>query len=199
MNRRRVLDAALALVDREGVEKLTIRRLGEEAGVEAMSLYNHVDSKDDVLDGLVGLLWEEVEESAGQEARSWQDLARALAGSIRSVAHAHPNAYPLVLTRGQLPGQVIRLGARLQRALSEAGFDDLAPYATLALSSHATSQAMAEVSWYGARNANEVPGQIEQWPPLVASEDQLPAHDPDTAFELSLELMIEALEQRIES
>lgn len=196
LNRRRVLEAALDLVDREGVAGMTMRKLGEVLDVEAMSLYNHVDGKDDVLDGIVYLVWEEVEASVGDEERPWQDLARTLARAIRAVAHAHPQAYSLVLTRGLLPEAVIRLGGRLQESLTEARFDELAPYATLALASHATSQALAEVSWYGARSAGTTPGQVEQWPPLVTREERLPEHDPDTAFELGLDLMIEALEQR---
>lgn len=152
-----MLEAALELVDKEGVPRLTMRRLGETLGVEAMSLYNHVDGKDEILDGIVGLLWEEVELSIGDDGRTWQELVRAFAHTIRAVAHQHPQAYPLVFARGQLPDQVIRLGAKLQGALSDAGFGELAPYATVALASHATSQAMAEVSWYGS-----VPPELSQ-------------------------------------
>src|SRR5215472_13169982 len=59
LNRQRVLQAALAVVDREGMDQLTIRRIGEELAVEGMSLYKHVDDKDAVLDGIVELLWAE--------------------------------------------------------------------------------------------------------------------------------------------
>lgn len=196
LNRRRVLEAALALVDQEGVAGLTMRHLGEQLGVEAMSLYNHVDGKDEILDGIVALLWEEVERSISDDEPAWQDLVRIFARSVRAMAHRHPQAYPLVFTRGQLPDAVIRLGARLQGALSDASFGELASYAAVTLASHATSQAMAEVSWYGSRAAELAPGRVEKWPPLVSREDQLPEHEPDTAFELGLDLMIEALEQR---
>lgn len=196
LNRRRILEAALELVDREGVRGLTMRRLGEALGVEAMSLYNHVDGKDEILDGIVALLWEEVEQSLADGESTWQELVRAFARAVRAVAHGHPQAYPLVFTRGRLPDPVIRLGARLQGALSDAGFGALAPRAALTLASHATSQAMAEVSWYGSRASEVASGRLEQWLPHVTGEGQLPDHDPDTAFELGLDLMIEALEQR---
>ena len=58
LNRERVLRAALALADEAGVESLSMRKLAKELGVEAMSLYNHVANKDDLLDGLVDLVFE---------------------------------------------------------------------------------------------------------------------------------------------
>ncbi|MGZ4173277.1 MAG: TetR/AcrR family transcriptional regulator, partial [Solirubrobacteraceae bacterium] len=61
LNRERVLRAAIALADQGGFESLTMRRLATELGVEAMSLYNHVASKDDLLDGMVDLVFAEIE------------------------------------------------------------------------------------------------------------------------------------------
>ncbi len=61
LNRERVLRAALALADEGGIEALTMRRLGERLQVEAMSLYNHVAGKDDILDGIVDLVFGEIE------------------------------------------------------------------------------------------------------------------------------------------
>ncbi|MGH8940838.1 MAG: TetR family transcriptional regulator, partial [Actinomycetes bacterium] len=56
LSRERVLRAAIALADEAGIESLTMRRLGQELGVEAMSLYRHVANKDDILDGIVDLV-----------------------------------------------------------------------------------------------------------------------------------------------
>ncbi|HEX7171401.1 MAG TPA: TetR family transcriptional regulator, partial [Candidatus Limnocylindria bacterium] len=56
LSRHRVLQAAMSLADREGLGALTMRRLGAELGVEAMSLYKHVSDKDDILDGIVDLV-----------------------------------------------------------------------------------------------------------------------------------------------
>src|SRR5262252_3453284 len=60
LNRQRVLRAALDLADQHGLEALTMRRLGQALGVEAMSLYNHIASKQDVLDGLIDLVFGEI-------------------------------------------------------------------------------------------------------------------------------------------
>ena len=61
LSRRRVLEAAVRFADREGLEALSMRRLGAELGVEAMSLYNHVPNKDALLDGMVEVLLGELE------------------------------------------------------------------------------------------------------------------------------------------
>ena len=61
LNRERVLRAAVALADKGGFESLTMRKLAKELGVEAMSLYNHVANKDDLLDGMVDLVFAEIE------------------------------------------------------------------------------------------------------------------------------------------
>jgi AcrR family transcriptional regulator len=88
LTRERVLDAALALVDREGPAALSMRRLAQELGVEAMSLYNHVASKDELLDGLVEAVMGEIEgPSAGLP---WKEALRRRSASARRVFLRHP-------------------------------------------------------------------------------------------------------------
>jgi len=79
-----VLTAALALADREGIESLTMRRLGEVLGVEAMSLYNHVANKEDLLDGMIDAVFAEIELPAvGSEWKSGMgDRARSLRAAL---------------------------------------------------------------------------------------------------------------------
>ena len=60
LNRDRVLRAAMVLADESGIESLSMRRLGQQLGVEAMSLYNHVANKDDILDGIVDIVVSEI-------------------------------------------------------------------------------------------------------------------------------------------
>src|SRR5215212_7345111 len=60
LSRERVLRSAIALADSGGIEALTMRRLGQALGVEAMSLYNHVANKDDILNGILGLVDDEI-------------------------------------------------------------------------------------------------------------------------------------------
>ncbi|MEW9530987.1 TetR/AcrR family transcriptional regulator C-terminal domain-containing protein [Microbispora sp. NPDC049125] len=115
VSRETVLAAALALVDREGIAALSMRKLGAELGVEAMTLYYHVPNKDAVLDGLVN---EVVSRIRVELEGPWREWTRAFAVSIRRELLAHPALLPLVATRPVLtPGgldDVERIAAGLR-------------------------------------------------------------------------------------
>jgi AcrR family transcriptional regulator len=98
LSRERVLRAALALVDEEGVEALTMRRLGRELGVEAMSLYGYVDSKEDLIEGVVEQVFREMPLIAPGPGE-WQVRLRRHAAVYRKVLLDHPNVVRLVARR----------------------------------------------------------------------------------------------------
>src|SRR5256885_17093394 len=124
LNRDRVLHAAVRLADKSGIESVTMRRLGKALGVEAMSLYNHVRNKDDVLDGIVGLVLDEIELPA--DAEDWEAAVRRTATSGHDVLLRHPWACSLVMSRFR-PGRVAYVNAILT-TLREAGFSPRAAY-----------------------------------------------------------------------
>src|SRR6186997_1066950 len=97
LSRERVLRAALALADEGGIESLTMRKLGQELGVEAMSLYNHVANKDDIVDGILGLVLDEIEVPAGEE--DWKAELRRTAISSHEVFLRHRWACSLMMHR----------------------------------------------------------------------------------------------------
>src|SRR5918997_488300 len=97
LNRDRVLQAAVALADSGGIESLSMRRLGEELGVEAMSLYTHVASKDDLLDGMTDAVFAEIELPNGDD--DWRTAMRRRAISTRDVLARHPWATRLMQSR----------------------------------------------------------------------------------------------------
>ena len=122
LSRARILTAALRLVDREGLEALSMRRLGQALGVEAMALYYYVPNKAAVLDGLVELLLSELE-IPGPEVGDWRERIRRISRSYRRIAHAHPHAFPLAVTRSyNTPATLRQVEATLQ-IFHEAGFD----------------------------------------------------------------------------
>lgn len=87
LSRERVLRAAIALADERGAEELTMRKLAKELGVEAMSLYNHVASKDDLLNGMIDIVFAEIEPpAAGGE---WKTELRKRAVSTRAALNRH--------------------------------------------------------------------------------------------------------------
>lgn len=88
--------AALRLIDREGMEACSMRALGAELGVEAMSLYHHFPDKEALLDAVMELLVAEVETPASGQ---WEDRLRASLRSHREAALRHPRAWILLLTR----------------------------------------------------------------------------------------------------
>jgi AcrR family transcriptional regulator len=97
LSRRLILERALALADAEGLRAVTMRRLGAELGVEAMSLYHHVPNKDALLDGLVELM---LEEARVVPPRSdWREHLTAHAHALRAAGHAHPRVMQLFATR----------------------------------------------------------------------------------------------------
>src|SRR3990172_12655446 len=100
LTRERVLRAAIALADGGGIESITMRRLGEELGVEAMSLYNHVTNKDDVLDGIVDAVLGEFDLPSA--TADWKSVVRAGAMSANQVLLRHPWAISLLISRKSL-------------------------------------------------------------------------------------------------
>jgi len=139
LTRERVLRAGVALADERGIESLTMRNLGHELGVEAMSLYNHVNNKEDVLDGLVEVVVGEVlaavarVEPVSDEA-GWKDVMRARILAAREVLLRHRWAPALLESREDLPPSLVPYYDSVLGLMREAGFSlDLAHHALHAL------------------------------------------------------------------
>jgi len=102
LDRDRIVSAAIAFIDEHGLAGLTMRRLGDRLGVEAMSLYRYVPGKEDLLDAVVETLVMSMEHDSevlsGPE-NGWQDFLQRLAHGVRRVALQHPKAFPLVASR----------------------------------------------------------------------------------------------------
>src|SRR3954452_25026827 len=120
LNRERILQAALALVDKGGVDALTMRKLGHTLGFEAMSLYNHVASKDDVLDGILDLVLAETEPPAPKGA--WDKAIRTSAISVHEALRRHPWSSPLLMHPGRIRPARLRYMDLLLGRLRAAGF-----------------------------------------------------------------------------
>lgn len=102
LDRDRILSAALTHIDEQGLAGLTMRRLGQRVGVEAMSLYRYVPGKEELLDGVVELLLGDLRADPDvlhSPTHGWQDFLQRLAHGVRRMALAHPKAFPLVASR----------------------------------------------------------------------------------------------------
>lgn len=103
LNRGAVVAAALRIVDRDGVDALTMRALGAELGVDPMAAYHHVPNKEAVLDGVVEAVWDDIDVTVPDHL-PWQEQLATAAHAIRAGLRRHPNAIPLMASRPNLSG-----------------------------------------------------------------------------------------------
>src|SRR5918997_4410324 len=118
LTRARVLRTAIALADQGGIEGLSMRKLGQELGVEAMSLYNHVASKNDLLGSITDLVLSEIELPADGD---WKTALRRSAVSAHEVLRRHPWACNLALSSARVVPVSVRRADWMLRRLREGG------------------------------------------------------------------------------
>lgn len=195
LSRERILEAALALVDREGSEALTMRRLGAELDVAAMSLYKHVAGRDALLDGLAEVLVEGIGAPEAAEPRRtlWQ-----FAAGIRAVAQRHPEAFRLVGMRPLHTPKALRTVEVVLDALRRAGLGDRdAVSAYRALVSYARGFALAEIGGFtleATPASSGVPELPDPRLPNASELSELLAHpDRDATFEYGLGALLDGI------
>jgi len=126
ITRAAVLASALEIIDRDGVDALSMRRLGEAVGRDPMALYRHVPNKAAVLDGVVEMVFERL--SLDTTIADWAAALRTLGHDFRDLARAHPNVVPLLVTRplatplGMRPPGILRHLEDVLALLTGAGF-----------------------------------------------------------------------------
>jgi AcrR family transcriptional regulator len=120
LTRERVVATAIDLADRDGVESISMRRLAQELGVEAMSLYTHVRNKDDLLDGMVDGVVGQIPISTN--AADWKASLRQMALAGRSIVMAHPWAPSLIASRTTPGPATMRYIDTVLGLLREGGF-----------------------------------------------------------------------------
>ena len=145
LSRERVLRAGVALADESGIASLSMRKLGEALGVEAMSLYNHVANKDQLLDGMVDLVFAEIDLPAG--GADWKTAMRERAESARQALSRHPWAIALMSTRTSPGPATLRHHDAVIGSLREAGFSiEMTAHAFSLLDSYVYGFALQEAT-----------------------------------------------------
>jgi AcrR family transcriptional regulator len=204
LSRDRILHTALELVDERGIESLTMRKLAQALGFEAMSLYNHVANKDDVLDGILDLVLGETEPPP--PTGDWDSAIRTSAISVHAALRRHPWSCTLLMAPGRVRPARLRYMDLLLGRLREAGFSAETTYhAYHVLDGHifgfslweATHTYTAEeVSNLAARFARTITP--EAYPHLHEHAqkhfDEGPHHDV-SAFEFGLDLIVDGLKK----
>jgi TetR/AcrR family tetracycline transcriptional repressor len=197
LSRERVLAAALALVDAEGVEALTMRRLGRELGVEAMSLYGYVDSKDDLIEGVVEQVFREMPLIVPGGPGGWQARLRRHVATYRRVLLAHPNVVRLVARR---PLDIEGVAAFVESALAELrslGLDLETADRVLGVLAGFTLGVVSEqvgVELQGRRSTRYEDIDPARYPNLAAAKPQT-SEDFDREFEMGVDFILDGIER----
>ena len=204
LSRERVLAAAVSLVDEAGLGSLTMRELGQRLGVEAMSLYNHVANKDDILDGMVDLVVGEID--LPSDTADWKEAMRRRATSAQAVFTRHPWASGLVDSRQSSGPARLRYFDWVVGTLRRAGF-------SIEMSARAFSILDSYVYGFGRQQLNLSAGSdmspeemaeafshaipADEYPYLREMVDYAitSVHDDSADFEFGLSLILDGLER----
>jgi AcrR family transcriptional regulator len=208
LTRERVLRAALALADEKGIESLTMRELGLRLGVEAMSIYNHVANKDDILDGMVDLVVSEID--LPSDAVGWKEAMRRRAISAQAVFSRHPWSSGMIDARESSGPARLRYLDWVLGTLRQAGFSlDIAARAfalldsyiygsgrqqhNMAAGSGAEPEQMAE-AFLQALPADEYPFLRE----MIVDHAMVSGYDGNADFEFGLDLILDGLQRLLD-
>ncbi|WEV78864.1 TetR/AcrR family transcriptional regulator C-terminal domain-containing protein [Janibacter cremeus] len=214
LDRERVVHGAIEVIAAHGVDGLTMRRVGQELGVEAMALYRYVSGRDELLeavvDALLGGITTKVE---AQGFDSWQGYLQALAHEVRGVALTHPAAFPLAATRHpeapwlRPPLRSIAVVEHFLATLTGAGFDDTAAVDAYKLfTTFLIGSLLLEVAAHGSDIAGvgqagkggapaTLSGELEDAPHVRRTQQRLSKDTSKQEFEVGLEALIDRIER----
>lgn len=208
LTRDKVLRVAVNLADESGIEALSMRVLGRQLGVEAMSLYNHVANKDDLLDGMVDLVIDEIELPSLDA--DWREAMRTRAYSARAVFTRHPWAARFIDSRISGGRGRLRYFEAVLGVLRRAGF-------TVELAARAFSLIDSYIYGFGRQRLNMPSGDegglqaaesflqalpAEAFPYLAemaATHAARPGYDEAADFAFGLNLILDGLQRVLDS
>lgn len=205
LSRERVLHAALALADIGGIESLTMRKIGQQLQVEAMSLYNHIANKDDILDGIVDLVFREIDVPSDQI--DWKDAMHQRAISVRDVLLRHPWATSLMQSRTRPGSATLRHHNAVLGSLRRAGFTiEMAAHAYSVVDGYIYGFALQQIHLpYHTSEDNVMFAEnlLQQFPTttypylaeMLSEHGMKPGYDYAEEFEFGLDLILDGLER----
>ncbi len=201
LSRERVLLAAIGLADESGVDSLTMRALADRLGVQAMSLYNHVGNKDDLLDGMLDVVVGEIELP---DAADWREAVRGRAFSAHGVFSCHPWASALNDSRESSGPARLRYFEWMVGTLRRAGFSlELTTSALSAIDSYVYGFGRQQLNLSVGASPEEMAEAFRQalppdeYPYLTEMVEHAFAHglDEKAEFDFGLEIILDGLER----
>lgn len=205
LTRERVLGAALVVADTGGIESLSIRHVAEALGAKPMALYNHVAGKDDILDGIVDLVFSEI--AAPTEDADWKEAMRLRAYAVRDALTRHPWASTLMQSRANPGPATIQHHNAVIGSLRAAGFSiHQAAHAFSVLDSYiyGFAQQQQNLTYTTPEEATTVAEQILSKLPadvyphfadMVTQHVLRPDYDYAAEFDFGLDLILDGLER----
>ena len=214
LDRRRILDAAVTLIDEHGLRYLTMRRLGTYLGVEGMALYHYIPGREALLDGIVESVIDELygDPDVHLTGTEWRRYLTRLAHGVRRIALTHPQVFPLIATRPPAapwvrpPLRSLRWMESFLGTLQACGFSDVDAVATYrGFSSFLLGHLLLEVSAQGADIGpveQEDPGtpnamDLSGYPLLARFEPELSQDHSAAEFDEALETLLDRLAIRV--
>ena len=207
LSRERVLETAVALADQRGAEALTMRKLAAELGVEAMSLYNHVENKNDLLDGMINLVFGEIE--VPPPGGDWKSELRTRATSTRTALNRHRWAIGEMEGRTDIGPENMRVHEGVLACLRGAGFtvemtihaysvQDAYIYGFVLQETDMSSETPEDFAKEARRQMKEYESIHSDFPNLVEVVGGYVAehgYDYDTEFMFGLDVILDGLER----
>lgn len=188
LTRQRVLRTALEHADAQGLGALSLHKVAAELGVKAMSLYNHVDGKDALLDGMVEVMWAEMPLPAA--GLRWPDALHQLAGDVRRLVLRHPRAAPLLTSRSVMPVRELEVLDAYLTLLRGAGLTEArAAEIVRTLYAYALGSALIEVAWRAGESGDLV--ESDEVHRIRRVTQMVPADAPDRLLRAALALCTE--------
>jgi AcrR family transcriptional regulator len=201
LTRQKVLEAALQLIDRDGLERFSMRKLGAMLGVEAMSLYNHVENKGVLFDGVIEVIvlqatYPELP-AATPQAELW-----AYIHAFRDVLRAHPQALPLVATNPFRTPATLTILDRLMATVHRANIQGVqAIYALQSIAGFTIGQTLLDVgrtpvAGFEPGAAGPIVWQrfpAERYPALHAALPSIAQWSPDQEFDFGLQALFQSI------
>ncbi|GGK73605.1 TetR family transcriptional regulator [Planomonospora parontospora subsp. parontospora] len=214
LSRGQIVRVAMELLDAEGVDALSMRRLGAKLGAGATSIYWHVAHKDELLELVMDEVYGEVP-LPDPEVVGWEDAVTVFAYGLRDALFKHPWAVSLITTRPSLGPNAMRLSTRMAAAFGRAGFTGMElDYAGAALLSYVLGATAPEIAWRSMVDRSGLSGEeltdalhetvrraARDHPDLISRHERYRAHDADVAravgFDFGLSCLLDGLRARL--
>lgn len=195
LSRDRIIDTAIALADRDGLDAVTLRRIAAVLGVHVTSLYNHVPTRDAVTTGIVDALVTRADLPTGEI--EWEPWVRTFVAAVGEIAIAHPGAFAALQRRPVEGARATRSFEAALAAFERAGLKPADAYGAVKATTHmALSIGVERALWQRGEEAETAFEQLpaESFPHVLALQGQV---DPEAQWSFSVETLVAGLQAQI--